>query len=133
MNVFSNGKIGKKREFLENDCDRAWVVVLAPGDGDDAGVAMERAGDDPDEGRFSGPIAAEKRVYFTLRNAKVRLPQDAGRAEAFLDVERFEDEFVGAGRSCRGLAWDRRERHRARGDKHVFLPNLPSKESLLGG
>ena len=41
VNVFCDGQIGKKGKFLENDCDRARVVVLAARHRNDAGVAME--------------------------------------------------------------------------------------------
>ena len=41
VNVFSDRKIGKKGQLLENDGDRARVVVLAAGDGNNAGVALE--------------------------------------------------------------------------------------------
>jgi len=69
VNVFCDRQVRKKGKFLENDCDRARVVVLAARN--DAGVATERAGYDPNEGRFLGPVAAEQRVNFTRRNAKV--------------------------------------------------------------
>ena len=71
VNIFCDRQIGKKRKFLENDCDCARVVVLAARHRNDAGVATEGAGHNPDEGRFAGPIAAKQRVNFTLRNAKV--------------------------------------------------------------
>jgi hypothetical protein len=65
---------------------------LLPVYADRSTIASVRTGDDTDQRRFACAVAAKQRVDFSAPHPKIGFFRNSSQAEAFFDIQRFQDE-----------------------------------------
>ena len=129
--VLGHREVRQERELLVHDRDGAACEGLRSPDPDGAGLRRQVAGDDADQGRLPGAVAAEEGVDLGLAHPEIGPPEHRRGAEALLDGERFEREGgAGHGRAVPASGCARRRRAASGAATLMAFPRLGRQRGL---